>query len=451
MGAIAAAAVGLGFAVWGSSRWDVLLHLLGWITFGSLAVGLMVDHEILSPLLLPQWLGPQAKFVANEVLEVLPGYPAVLSVSQFLLNCMGLFVLSSAKSKYTWTVFALFRLLFPVVSACENDIQPGGQSLLSVDYVLYCAFVYLSFIGPLASTQSRSFCLVDLALFVYFHTISPKHSCEGTEAAWLAILVCVGHDLVVHWQLFVLVETVLFSSGLMWALHVAVSFTGLKTGQVEIPPDAELTISLGLLFWALGMFVRTYSQGRVRFSLVLLAFAVPVLFYVTKSLPIAASGAVVCWALAKNRSWGRRKTKATRNWFNLQTTSLFPVMERDLIQDVLDREEEEALLQKEKNKQLSFEEAVSQFQAFSANSFDTKAMEEAKKANPNLKSAVETREDLIYAEDDKQRFLSKKIFYLEALSKGQVMEEHDATLKQLAQYKLDLKQSLDTQNRLLEG
>ena len=201
------------------------------------------------------------------MVDILPDSPAVVSVVSVLVSlaCMGMLSESKDAHRGSWIAFCLARALLPVTLCLRRaDLLPMA---------CYVVVTALSLIGPLASWPARSFALADAS-----YALTHAFRCGGCEAAVVAALLCLVHDLVARHLLFFL-ESAAFPVA---AVFVAESVFVVASGAQGASPLHDWRFVLDpwgapdlvsylctrappvlILAWASGLHLRTWTQGRL--------------------------------------------------------------------------------------------------------------------------------------------------------------------------------------------
>lgn len=331
--------------LWSTSRQDVTLHLVAWIILGSAVAGFTRSAWMARfPFLIDF-----AEDASGEFLDILPDSDMLVTLLSFAICGMAAFFLAGAEHKSrggsmrgAWLFFAAARLLFPV-SACgvEYKRDPAEAALVGL-------FIVLSLVGPLSSWPSRVFALSD---FVYAMVVQQNGNdglCSGTEAAVVAAGLALAHD-VVHLRFLHFLESVAFSIAAVFIVETTIMVALFKeTATEETWGEALNPLSSSdlnaylftkappvLLFsWAIGMLLRTLTQGRVSIMELLCSLgagaAVGGAILATSKIPekmiekpsFACVVAVTAMAAASWLAVGRKRVLKMNNY--VLATGVFP-------------------------------------------------------------------------------------------------------------------------------
>ena len=201
------------------------------------------------------------------MIDILPDSPAVVSVVSLLVSLAAMGMLSESKDAHrgSWIAFCLARALLPV-TLCLHRADP-------LPVACYVVVTALSLLGPLASWPARSFAMADAS-----YALTHAFRCGGCEAAVVAALLCLVHDLVARHLLFFLESAAFTVAAVFVAESVFVVASGAQGASplhdwrfVLDPwgaPDLVAYLSTRappvlILAWAAGLHLRTWTQGRL--------------------------------------------------------------------------------------------------------------------------------------------------------------------------------------------
>lgn len=320
---------------------DPFLHLFGWIILGA---G-FASYSKQSWLDVFPVLVHVGHVLSNEVYDLLPESSLLVALISFAVCSTAAFFLSGSENKGAgmrgaWLFFAGSRVMFPV-SACEFGGKGEG---MEVRNALYFLFVGLSFVGPLASWPARTFALSDLVYAVV--AVLSGQGCVGTEAAVVATCLVLAHD-VVHMRFLHFLEWTAIAMASIFIIETFIVVVSLHDEKRVLATTGDSwTTALNpwsspnlfqyfvmrappvlLTSWSVGMYFRTYTQGRISlkealFCLVLSGSVGAVVLYasadymtVARRPLFACLVAITAMATSTQLSSGRKRLLKRNKYF----------------------------------------------------------------------------------------------------------------------------------------
>jgi hypothetical protein len=453
--------------IWSTSRQDVALHLIGWVVIGS-GVAAFTRELWLEYF---SFAVDIAKAISAEVLDILPESAVVVSLFSFAICGMAALFLAGSEQKNqgapvpgAWTFFALSRTIFPL-SGCGIDLatDPAISSL-------FLLFTLLSLVGPLSSWPSRSFALSDA---IYALTVDRTgQECAGTEAALVATCLVIAHDLV-HTKLLIFMENVAFATAMVFIAETSISVLFMRSLSHEGNwNDALDVFGAGdlqsfllkkappalLTSWAVGVCLRTFTQGRLSATELITCIALGLLLGLAvlhrspdplgllQKPSFACAVSVVSAACTSQLAQGRRRV-LRRNQY-IMATGFFPSM---IISDLpSDSSVEMGFGQEETDSISSLIRQVSEQSMQSVGQYDDAdpfpiSMNEVTIRSPVVKTEKQQVVPGSYSKIINA--MEKRRFFLEAFLKGSVDEEKKSELEQLKKSIAGLKEKVSLEGK----
>jgi len=459
--------------VWSTSRQDVALHLVTWIVIGS-ALAAYFREAWISKLPL---LFNAAEEASAEMLDIMPESQRLVHLVSFAICGMTAFFLAGAENKSkgktpmrgAWLVFAVSRVLFPI-SACTVD-----QNSDPVELAMYSIFTVISLVGPLSSWPSRSFAISDAVYALALKRAFGDSTCTGTEAALVAAGLALAHDLV-HTRFLNFLESMAFAVATVFIAETTMMVILLRDSPAEENWNDALDVfgtksiddyllrkapPVLLSAWAVGMFFRTFTQGRVSalelvlslgmgacFGLAVVATARDPFKVLNKpsfacATLVMAMGCASKLAVSRKRVLKKNKYIVASGFFAPVQSSAAVVQEQEIL--CLGADEAELSTDSEPDDE-AFEVPVRASPSMRQGPTPTAAAS-ALASRPSSEAAPkETHADQLVREFEEemrsQTLLQKNLFYLEALLKGHPSQkEKDDAKSDIARLKAELEKS----------